>query len=375
MCAPCSAEEGAAANSSGPGLPPSLAAAFGGDDPLSVQLRSAGSWGWGRGQPPGFEHARVFALPSVEHSRALTLDQSAEQLFLPAEAASAAAREEEAARAADTHRRVLELHTDEQRPSPVASLASLAYARKMISASSAIAGGNAREGGRGEGGGGAGSSRDAIGRQGCASAASTGGGGMATSIGAEDGAVAAEGSPDDDAPSPWGLEEQLSGATRGRADERPWPREERRAQGAQLALDRHPTVVISRGFGSRVVLASTAVHTMAPLNPAKLPGCSLAGLAEATSDWGARDGLAKAFFDAGARSVLWCTWCPVEAAATHLVTEFYAAARGLGGRTPAASQAEALRQAMLAVRDHEGGRWAHPVHWAGFELLGVSEFV
>ena len=47
---------------------------------------------------------------------------------------------------------------------------------------------------------------------------------------------------------------------------------------------------------------------------------------------------------------------------------FYAALRD----RPDLPQAEALRSAMQQVREAEGGRWRHPLYWAGFTLTGVS---
>jgi len=82
-------------------------------------------------------------------------------------------------------------------------------------------------------------------------------------------------------------------------------------------------------------------------------------------------GLAKAFFHAGARSLLVSHW-PVETnAAVALTTGAFEALE----RDPAIGRSEALRRSMLAMidkakADPEGARFAHPMFWAPFVLVG-----
>jgi CHAT domain-containing protein len=81
-----------------------------------------------------------------------------------------------------------------------------------------------------------------------------------------------------------------------------------------------------------------------------------AGNAEALS------GLARAFFYAGARSLLVSHWPVNSEAAVKLTTRIFAQKSDVG-------RAEALRQAML-VTIAEGGRSAHPSYWAPFVVVG-----
>jgi CHAT domain-containing protein/Tfp pilus assembly protein PilF len=77
-------------------------------------------------------------------------------------------------------------------------------------------------------------------------------------------------------------------------------------------------------------------------------------------------GLAKAFFYAGARSLLVSHW-PVESQATvKLTTGLIEAA----ARDPSIGRSEALRRAMLALIDESGAEHAHPFFWAPFILAG-----
>lgn len=77
-------------------------------------------------------------------------------------------------------------------------------------------------------------------------------------------------------------------------------------------------------------------------------------------------GLARAFFYAGARSVLVSHWAVSDEATTELVGETFAALD-----TPGADlgdRAQALRVAMTRVRAER--RWRHPAYWAPFTLVG-----
>lgn len=73
-------------------------------------------------------------------------------------------------------------------------------------------------------------------------------------------------------------------------------------------------------------------------------------------------GIARAFFQAGARSVLISHW-QVEAYATVALLEALA-------RSDASSLPEALAEAAQAVRHVADGRFAHPGFWAPFTLVG-----
>lgn len=79
----------------------------------------------------------------------------------------------------------------------------------------------------------------------------------------------------------------------------------------------------------------------------------------------ALSGMARAFFYAGARSVLASHWAVDSAATVKLVTR---AAREIRS-SPAVGRSEALRRSMLAMID-EGEVVAHPAQWAPFVLVG-----
>ena len=75
-------------------------------------------------------------------------------------------------------------------------------------------------------------------------------------------------------------------------------------------------------------------------------------------------GLARAFFHAGARSLLVSHWEVSDQATTALITGTFT---GLD-RTPG-NRAVALQGAMLEVRADR--RWQHPAYWAAFTLVGT----
>lgn len=75
-------------------------------------------------------------------------------------------------------------------------------------------------------------------------------------------------------------------------------------------------------------------------------------------------GLARAFFHAGARSLLVSHWAVSSEATVPLTTHaFSEVAAG-------ANRAEALRRSMLALMGSRGGRFAHPAFWAPFVVVG-----
>ena len=86
-------------------------------------------------------------------------------------------------------------------------------------------------------------------------------------------------------------------------------------------------------------------------------------------------GLGRAFFYAGARSLLVSNW-PVETLSARLLT---ADVFKRSAENPTLTRAEALRQAMLWLMDTAGQRdasgkteftYAHPMFWAPFALIG-----
>ena len=78
-------------------------------------------------------------------------------------------------------------------------------------------------------------------------------------------------------------------------------------------------------------------------------------------------GLARAFFYAGARSVMVSHWEVSDAATTTLITSTFAELDGPRAGDPGV-RARALQAGMRAVRAER--RWAHPAYWAAFTLVG-----
>ncbi|NBW12501.1 MAG: CHAT domain-containing protein [Caulobacteraceae bacterium] len=77
-------------------------------------------------------------------------------------------------------------------------------------------------------------------------------------------------------------------------------------------------------------------------------------------------GLARAFFYAGARSVLVSHWEVSDTATTELISDTFAALDRPGADV--GDRARALQSAMRSVRADR--RWTHPAYWAAFTLVG-----
>ncbi len=77
--------------------------------------------------------------------------------------------------------------------------------------------------------------------------------------------------------------------------------------------------------------------------------------------------MAKAFFYAGARSLLVSHWRPPSAGSVHLMVETLAQL----ARDPAIDRSEALRRVMMGMLDaHRSPEFAHPAVWGAFVLVG-----
>jgi len=74
-------------------------------------------------------------------------------------------------------------------------------------------------------------------------------------------------------------------------------------------------------------------------------------------------GLPRAFIAAGAKSVLATMWATQDESSPQLMQAWHTELKAH------ASQAKALRAAIMSLNT-EGGAYKHPVHWAGFTLLG-----
>ena len=97
-----------------------------------------------------------------------------------------------------------------------------------------------------------------------------------------------------------------------------------------------------------------------------LSACNTAA-GDGTPDGGGLSGLAKAFFYAGARSLLVSHWPVRSDAAVKLTTGAFAEL----AKDPTIGRAEALRRSMMAMLDpSEPAEFAYPLAWAPFVLAG-----
>jgi CHAT domain-containing protein len=97
-----------------------------------------------------------------------------------------------------------------------------------------------------------------------------------------------------------------------------------------------------------------------------LSACNTAA-ADGTPDAEGLSGLAKAFFYAGARSILVSHWSVASKATVKLITDAFAELK----KDPEIGRAEALRRAEMAMLDPQNPpEFAHPQDWAPFVLAG-----
>ena len=98
-----------------------------------------------------------------------------------------------------------------------------------------------------------------------------------------------------------------------------------------------------------------------------LSACNTAGQGQAGNQ--SLSGIAKAFFKAGARSLLVSHWEVVSQAAVELTGEMFKAL----GNKETESRTEALRLAMVRVmNDTSNPAKAHPAYWAPFAIVSAS---
>jgi CHAT domain-containing protein len=96
-----------------------------------------------------------------------------------------------------------------------------------------------------------------------------------------------------------------------------------------------------------------------------LSACNTA--ADGAPDAEGLSGLAKAFFYAGARSILVSHWSVESKATVKLITGAFAELK----KDPTIGRTEALRRAELAMLDPQNPpEYAHPLIWAPFVLAG-----
>jgi CHAT domain-containing protein len=80
----------------------------------------------------------------------------------------------------------------------------------------------------------------------------------------------------------------------------------------------------------------------------------------------ALSGLARAFFYAGARSLLVSHWAVDSASTVKLITK----ALAIMSSDKSVGRAEAMRRSMLAMIESGGQNESHPAHWAPFIVVG-----
>lgn len=98
-----------------------------------------------------------------------------------------------------------------------------------------------------------------------------------------------------------------------------------------------------------------------------LSGCNTAAGDNPNAD--GLSGLARAFFYAGARSLLVTHWAVLSDAATKLTTATFEVL----SKDPKAGRAEALRRAMVQLLDDPADPWnAYPAVWGAFEIVGAN---
>ena len=79
-------------------------------------------------------------------------------------------------------------------------------------------------------------------------------------------------------------------------------------------------------------------------------------------------GLSRAFFEAGASTVVASLWSVEDRATRELMTRFY---RKLSSRQGSYSTAGALAEAQSEMAQGKAGPTrSHPFYWAGFVLIG-----
>jgi CHAT domain-containing protein len=96
-----------------------------------------------------------------------------------------------------------------------------------------------------------------------------------------------------------------------------------------------------------------------------LSACNTAGPSQLGAE--GLSGLARAFFFAGARALIVSHWSVDSAATTTLMTTLF----NLRAQDSTKTYSAALHLAMRELRRLDGGKFAHPLFWGGFEVVGV----
>ena len=125
-----------------------------------------------------------------------------------------------------------------------------------------------------------------------------------------------------------------------------------------------PPVPATTTTADGLLTASEIADLKINANLVVLSACNTGAAGGTRFGGGALEGLADAFFNAGAHAVLASHWEVPSAATQALMTNTFATL----ARDPNHDAAEALRQAQLALIAQEAT--AHPFDWAAFTLIG-----
>ena len=141
----------------------------------------------------------------------------------------------------------------------------------------------------------------------------------------------------------------------------------------ELHCQAEPGLVLSPPSGAPASAASDGLLSASEISGLKLnadlvvlSACNTAAGGGTKFGGGALEGLADAFFNAGARAVLASHWQVPSAATQKLMTGVFAHY----AKDPDRDLAEALRQSQLALIGQPAT--AHPFNWAAFTLIGDS---
>lgn len=127
-----------------------------------------------------------------------------------------------------------------------------------------------------------------------------------------------------------------------------------------LSLPEHPTE-----FDDGLLTASQVTQLKLNADWVVLSACDTASAEKPGAE--ALSGLARAFFYAGARSLVVSNWAVDSDSAVALMTGTFAALAA----DPKLSHAEALRESMLAmINNAQHPEWADPKYWAPFIVVG-----
>jgi CHAT domain-containing protein len=127
-----------------------------------------------------------------------------------------------------------------------------------------------------------------------------------------------------------------------------------------LSLPEHPTEL-----DDGLLTASEVAQLKLNADWVVLSACNTASAEKPGAD--ALSGLARAFFYAGARSLVVSNWEVNSDSAVALMTGTFAALSA----DPKLSHAEALQKSMLALIDNaQRPDWADPKYWAPFVVVG-----